>query len=84
MKMLMTNSMISWKRLLEACVERHALLKEINTKKLTLREIKLENKRWITSELNILFTLIKIKPNTDSMQYKFVLSLLVVVLLPTF
>ena len=32
---------------LEACVERHAPLK-----KLTLKGIKLENKPWITSELN--------------------------------
>ena len=38
---------------LEVCVERHAPLK-----KLTVKEIKLENKPWITSELN---KMIKIK-----------------------
>ena len=33
---------------LEACVERHAPIKKLTLKK----EIKLENKPWITSELN--------------------------------
>ena len=41
--MLMINLMIS----ILSCVERHTPLK-----KLTLKEIKLENKPWITSELN--------------------------------
>ena len=53
---------------LEACVERHAPLK-----KLTPKEIKLENKPWITSELNKmnkmrnkLFQLKKRQPNNEN------------------